>query len=276
MTMSRNHCLLQRYRSPRDMHDMSLVIPAGRMVLENGIVHPLLGRGNLCMVRERMKDKLYLAWFNHDGNECESFRGKPGTITVNWVEKCKTGRVVLFTIKDSNKLLFYWLQSKSTDDDVALMNEMKRLIRRTIIILPPSEIRREMQRNNPKNIQMPTLRRILAEVTAKESTVEVDLVEIFTSSKLAEELEENREFYMSRMKRNVTASVVEADDLLDPLKFVQDSRVHWTAVMIDNLLRDESLYELLCCLFPPDFPATKPGVTNFLMNLHRLDSRRRK
>ncbi|KAH9601423.1 Proteasomal ubiquitin receptor Rpn13/ADRM1 [Trypanosoma melophagium] len=261
-----NDSLPKKNRTPGDVNGLTVMVQAGKMELKDGIVHPLLERGYLSIVREPVREKLELTWFSKDGTEVNPYLLKPGMVTVDWVEKCDTGRVMLFNIENGKTLLFFWLQSKSTENDDALMKEMKYLLEKDTLRPPTSEAE--------GFIQMPTMRRILAEVSPEVFTNDVDLVEILTSRKLVEELEKNKEFYATRMRNSLMARELESDNLLDPLAFIRDSHVQWIAVILGILLRHENTHAIFSSCFAGDSESSDASVMNFLMNINKLCSRR--
>ncbi|PBJ73120.1 hypothetical protein BCY84_13935 [Trypanosoma cruzi cruzi] len=241
-------------------NSLAVKIPAGRMLLQDGIVKPLLGRGLLCLMRDSLMDELVLTWVPVDGGEEHRFTLPQGKVQVSWVEKCKSGRVLLFDVDKGKQFLFFWMQSRSTDLAEKMMRRLQYILER----------HRHYPVNAPSSqaIQMSTFRRILEEVREGAVALDVDLEALLASSKLIEALQEDPEFYRSRVVDYLpSSSATVTDTPVDLVSLVQDSQVQWAAVILSTMLRHQATSTYLSSLFLDAAAPWGLGVVSFIMQI---------
>ncbi|RNE98221.1 hypothetical protein TraAM80_09002 [Trypanosoma rangeli] len=244
-------------------HPRNIKVPAGRMVLQDGIVRPLLGRGLLCLLRDTLMDELILTWVSVDGNEEQRFPLPRGRVRLSWVEKCTSGRVMLFDVDDGRQLFFFWMQSRSTELADKTMRRLQHVLERHrhhLLIAPKSD-----------TIKMSTFRRVLGEVWEEAVAQDVDLDALLSSPKLIEALQEDPEFYRSRLMKHLSPSIATAADTpLDLVSLVQDSQVQWASVILSTMLRRKDTSNYLFTLFLDAASPWSLSVVAFIMQIIQM------
>ncbi|ESL11505.1 hypothetical protein TRSC58_00743 [Trypanosoma rangeli SC58] len=234
-------------------------VPAGRMVLQDGVVRPLLGRGLLCLLRDTLMDELILTWISVDGSEEQRFPLPRGRVRLSWVEKCTSGRVMLFDVDNGKQLFFFWMQSRSTELADKTMRRLQHVLERHRHHLIPPRL---------NAIKMSTFRRVLGEVWEEAVAQDVDLDELLSSSKLIEALQEDPEFYRSRLMQHLPPSIATtADTPLDLVSLVQDSQVQWASVILSIMLRRKDTSNYLSTLFLDTAAPWSLSVIAFIMQI---------
>lgn len=237
-------------------------VPAGRMVLKDGIVRPLLERGVLCLLRDVLMDELILRWTATDGMSEHQYVLPRGKVKANWVEKCTSGRVLLFDVDNGKHLHFFWMQSRSTDLDDTLIRRLHTVLERynnySFILQRPPEI------------QMSTFRKILKEVRNDMLVQDVDLPSLLTSSTLTAALQEDPEFYASRLEKHLPpsqAAAMAGDTHANLVGLMRDSQVQWAAAVFDVMLRHKPTHLYLCSLFLGGTRSTNVSVLTFITQI---------
>ncbi|RNF09626.1 uncharacterized protein Tco025E_06957 [Trypanosoma conorhini] len=246
--------------SPIAPNAPSVKIPAGRMVLQDGVVKPLLGRGMLCLLRDTLMNELILVWVSAEGGEEQRFPLPRGKVRLSWVEKCKSGRVMLFDVDNGKQLLFFWVQSRSTELAEKTMRRLQYILER----------HRHHPLAAPKSEAMPmaTFRRVLAEVWEGAVAQDVDLDALLAAPKLLAALREEPEFYRARLMEYLPPATAAATDApVDLIRLVQDSQVRWASVILSTMLRRENTSNYFSALFLGAAAPWSLSVLAFVMQI---------
>ncbi|KAG8339569.1 putative Proteasome complex subunit Rpn13 ubiquitin receptor [Trypanosoma vivax] len=233
-------------------------VAAGRMELRDGVVYPLLKKGFMLVLRDALTHNVTLVWAAADGSEEQRTALIPGRVSVSWVAKCLPSRVMLFDIDNHKRLLFFWMQSRSTAPD-SVMRRVQDAIQR--YCQPPI--------NPPRNhkITMSTMQSILSELLEEAAAQDVSLSSLLVSEKLVSALDEDAEFYMSRLKRHLPPGQRAVSVRLGVIELIRDSQVQWTAEILDILLRHKLTYTKLFSTFLNGPMLWGQNVISFIMNV---------
>nr|CCC93182.1 conserved hypothetical protein [Trypanosoma congolense IL3000] len=254
--------LLPHMRSSGQRSTVVVKVRAGRMVLKDGVVRPLLGRGFMFLLRDTLPHSLVLAWISTDGEEQYRFQLPPGRVTVSWVEKCKPSRVMLFDVDGGRQLLFFWMQSRSDELDEPVMLRVQHVIERNNSQLAAMSGRQE--------IKMETLKGILSELWSEALAQDVDLADILTSEKLLSALREDPCFYAARLQEYLPQVESSCTEPLDLVTLMHDKQIRRTADILDTLLRHEASYAQLSVSFLNGTMLWGANVTSFIVSIINL------
>ncbi|AYU82975.1 Proteasome complex subunit Rpn13 ubiquitin receptor [Leishmania donovani] len=206
------------------------------------------------------KRKGYLSFFSSANTvemiwASESEKSAPmvlprGKTTVSFVTQCKTGRVLLFEVKekDEKKQYFFWLQDKSEQKDSAYLASLE------------SMLAERTANNRPKTtVNLEDFKKILASVS--KSKKDVKLTDVLSSSIVTEELSSDPAYYKAKLMDYLPRDGGELDDILSQVKNPQVSQA---TALLEVALQDPATYKQLCTLF--GVPDTDPngGVLAFL------------
>ncbi|RHW69984.1 proteasome complex subunit Rpn13 ubiquitin receptor [Trypanosoma brucei equiperdum] len=234
-------------------------VQAGRMILQDGIVRPLLGSGFLFLLREGLLQDTVLTWVSSDGEEQCRVTLPPGRVKVSWVEKCRPSRVLLFDIDNGKQPLFFWMQSRSDELDEPVMHRIQHAIERNR--------QQAVAQHGRREIKMGTLQNILSDLWSEALAHDVNLVDILGSEKLLKALQEDPGFYTLRLKDYLPLGELDSGVPLDLKKLMNDRQVQWTAEILGTLLRHETTYSQLSASFLNGTMLWGANVTSFIVSI---------
>ncbi|KEG14403.1 hypothetical protein DQ04_00491230 [Trypanosoma grayi] len=220
---------------------------SGKMILQNGMVAPDTRMGFLSFFKES-NGEVRMTWMS--GRDEEEYKLPSGQVKFSRVEKCTTGRVLLFEFTNDKPPLFFWIQEKSTENDAEYISTIQSLIAqarpltessRTDIGVVFRDILRSMQSGKKKDI---------------------NLVDIFGSTTLLSALQEDPAFYMCKLHPFLPEGTDPTGDIVEQVK---NPQVAAAAASLGSALRDPDAFRQLCLSFGID--AKTPGVMGFLEGL---------
>lgn len=156
---------------------------AGRMTYKNNLVTPETERGVLSFCSKG--NDVEMSWSSHTTRQ--SFLLPKGQTKVSFVEKCTTGRVLLFEVDSESKstnMHFFWLQDKNTSEDAEYL----------------AVLTTALKAKKPA-MKMSDLKQILQRIPKKESDeIEVTLERIIYSPSAMEAIKSDTEFFLDRLR----------------------------------------------------------------------------
>lgn len=158
---------------------------AGRMTYANGVVTPDLHRGDLSF--SVIGDTVELVWTSHTINTKISL--PKGKTKVSFVEKCKSGRVLLFEVSEgeSPSLHFFWLQDKCTAEDANHLSALQNALKPNEPVVKMADFVKIME-------NIPNLKRAHSKSTRS-------LTDIIFSPKAIETINENYDFFNNQLSQ---------------------------------------------------------------------------
>ncbi|KEG11279.1 hypothetical protein DQ04_02781010 [Trypanosoma grayi] len=236
---------------------VAMKVRAGRMFLQDGMVRPSPKRGYMFLLLDPLMHNVELVWSSDDGEEQHRVLLPPDKVKVSWVEKCNTGRVMLFDVKNGNQLFFFWMQSISTELDDLVMKRVEYILYKYRHVSDSTR--------NPREITISTLQQLLGEVWEEGLAQDVDLVDLLASHSLHSILREDPEFYASRMQKYLPPQTIAQGGCVNPIDIVQESPVKWAAQLMTIMLRRKNTHECLSTSFLDGAMPSNVSVTSFLM-----------
>lgn len=172
-----------------------------------------------------------------------------GKTTVKFVKQCKTGRVLLFEVKENGekKLHFYWLQEKSEEKDNAYLASLEQLLAE------------RSPATNKSTVALEDFKRILASVS--KSRKGISLNDVLSSSIVTEELNSEPGLYQAKLAPYLPQGADATSDLVFQVKNPQVSQA---AAALQAALQDPPTYKQLCASFGVPETDANGGVLAFL------------
>lgn len=215
---------------PLEADKVFLHFRAGKMTYENHIVTPDLRGGYLSF--SHCPDDVEMVWTSQATREV--VRLPKGRTKVSFVEKCKTGRVLLFEVSDSDgasSLHFFWMQDKSPAEDserlAALINSLK---------------------ETELAIKLPDFVKILNRIPSKKESANahIPLDKILFSLKTFEVVNQNSQFFFSRLSSSLPENhhgtlieQIKNPHVKAAIKYIESQLIHPTGFL--NFCRENNL-----------------------------------
>ncbi|KAG8345425.1 putative Proteasome complex subunit Rpn13 ubiquitin receptor [Trypanosoma vivax] len=221
---------------------------AGKMLFEDGKVVPDRRRGTLSFYKEANEVKII--WTS--GGTTERFTLPRGQVKFSKVEKCKTGRVLLFEFETTQPPLFFWIQEKSTENDSTYISTIQELVSQTQSSLDESCAR------------LGSVLKSVIHESNEDRVRDIEFVDVITSKKMVDALREDPAFYMSRLHQFLPDGT---DPTSDVVEEVMNPQVYSSTVLLGLTLRDPTGFHDLCSLFKLE--GSRPGVLSFINSILR-------
>lgn len=220
---------------------------AGKMKYANGTVSAEKRRGYVSFF-PRGTDAVELIWGSNVETSVPVILPR-GKTSVKFVEQCKTGRVLLFTINENGKkeLHFYWLQEKSEEKDSAYLASLEQLLAERA----PAA--------GKQTVGLEDFKKILASVSKGKK--DVNLNDVLSSSIVTEELSNEAALYQANLAPHLPQG---ADTSSDFVSQVKNPQVSQAAAMLQAALQDPATYKQLCASFGVPETEASGGVLAFL------------
>ncbi|CCW72270.1 unnamed protein product [Phytomonas sp. Hart1] len=222
---------------------------AGKMTYVNKTVLADKRKGYLSFIDDGA-DIIELIWSSESSDTDLSLPLKKGEVEVQFVEKCTTGRVLLFkTGKGTNQgLHFFWLQDKSTEKDSSYLENIK-------AALTP---KKDSSTTAPRTIQLAELQKLISSISS--SSNDISLRKLMHSTKITEALLEEPDFYYDRIKGHLSEN--EIWNPKDITKELKNPHITRALDVIETALKDPQAYRALCR--ENNLPVCGTGVIGFL------------
>lgn len=222
---------------------------AGKMKYNNGIVSPDLRKGYLSFTREP-GDVIGVIWTGSQAETEDTYSWKKNQVEVSFVEKCTTGRVLLFKVNSNGteKLHFFWLQEKSDAKDAEHLAKLKEAF--------PGKT--PVETNTP-SVQLSDLKKIIASISNTNSTVDVSIPELVSSGKVADAVRSDPDFYKSRLQDTLPEELASSANILD---HIRNPQVSHAAALLEAGLKNPLACKELCKMY--GLPENSVGVSGFI------------
>ncbi|ORC92309.1 uncharacterized protein TM35_000045230 [Trypanosoma theileri] len=222
---------------------------AGKMVLKDGKVEPDKRRGILTFSKDS-NGEAKMTWVS--GKDEEEYKLPSGQVKFSRVEKCTTGRVLLFDFGNDKSPVFFWLQEKSTDNDAEYFSTIQELL---------AESRQVTGRSRA---ELEDFFQVILRNMGVERERDVSLVDILGSTKLLEALREDPAFFMYRLHQFLPEGTDPTSDIVEQ---VRNPQVSAAASYLTTALQTPDGFRGLCTSFGINGKGS--GVLGFLNGLMR-------
>lgn len=214
---------------------------AGRMTYSNGVVTPDSRRGDLSFTE--LPNGVEMVWTCHATRT--SIMLLKGKTKVSYVEKCKTGRVLLFEVADGDTptLHFFWLQDKSTVEDAEHLTVLTNALKA-----------------NEPEVKMADFVKIMQKIDAKKEVPKVDcsLESVLFSSQCISAINGDTEFFAGKL-----SDFLPEDKNATLLQQIKNPQVKAAIKALEQTLKDPSGFNEMCRTY--GLPETrKVGVSSFI------------
>lgn len=222
---------------------------AGKMKYSNGIVTPDPQKGYLSFLRQSGA-VIEVAWTGVNSEVESIYVWKNTQVSVSFVQQCTTGRVLLFKVSDAGveKLYFFWLQDKSDARDAEYLTKLKEAF--------PG---RAPTSNASQTVQLEDFKKILASISGNNNVNDVRLSELVSSSKVADAVKSDTEFFKTRLQSTLPEELVSSGEFLDQIR---NPQVFRAAATLEVGLKNPETCKELCKMY--GLPETTVGVSGFL------------
>eukprot|EP00796_Vickermania_ingenoplastis_P005247 gene5247-3758_t len=214
---------------------------AGRMTYANGLVTPDTRRGDLTF--SDVGNAVRMVWTSHATRT--AFHLAKGKTKVSFVEKCTSGRVLLFEISDGETPTrhFFWLQDKSTAEDAEHLAALQSALKASEPVIKMADLKKIMER---------------IPVKKEAPKPDINLENVIFSSKSVNAINGDTEFFSSRL-----AGHLPEDRTSTLMQQINNPQVKAAVIALERTLRDPSGFSEICRSY--GLPETrKSGVLSFL------------
>lgn len=214
---------------------------AGRMTYSNGVVSPDARRGDLSF--SEAPNAVEMVWTCHATRT--TIMLPKGKTKVSFVEKCKSGRILLFEVSDGGAptLHFFWLQDKSTVDDAEHL----------------SVLTNALKASEPE-VKMSDFVKIMQRIDAKKESPSADcsLEKVLFSSHCMNAINNDTQFFTEKL-----GEFLPEDKNATLMQQVKNPQVKAAIKALEETLKDPSGFNEMCRTY--GLPESKKiGVFSFI------------
>lgn len=214
---------------------------AGRMTYANGVVTPDTRRGDLSFTE--VGNTVELVWTSHA--TVSTICLPKGKTKVSFVDKCKTGRVLLFEVTDSDTptLHFFWMQDKSSAEDGERLTALQNALKASEPVVKMADFVKIMER---------------IPVKKEEPKGDVHLSDVIFSPQAIEAMNNDCEFFLSKLSKHLPE-----DKSSTLTQQVNNPQVRAATLALEATLKDPAGFNEICRSY--NLPESKKcGVLAFV------------